>query len=187
MITSLYKSYFQKSRVFLYPVLGIPRSSSVTPINTFMSWKDHYSFDDAKLFCVFHLRDDVEYKQFEKNKLFNHSMFHDFFETEDDKGVYVFDYSKYEDDWFKVLDGKYSKLSSDLHRKIGTFYAKSKKDFVYVNSFLNPDMYFDIYAEILDVPSSVLKKVGELCDKPDIDFETLKVSVKVLDYRKTNH
>ena len=186
MITSLYKSYFQKSRVFLYPVLGIPRSSSVTPINTYMSWADHYDLNDMKLCCVFHIRDDVEYKQFEKSILFNHDMFHDFFESDEGTGIYVFDYSRYAQDWEIVLEGKYSKLSMDMHEKIGSYYAKYQKDFVYINSFLHPHMHFDIYANILDIPVSVLKDVGELCDKPDIEAETLKVFVKVLDYRTSN-
>ena len=65
-ITSLYKDYFQKSRIFMYPILEIKRGASVTPIETYLSWEDQYSLCDRKLICHYHLRDDSEFTVFEK-------------------------------------------------------------------------------------------------------------------------
>jgi hypothetical protein len=45
VIKSLYKDYFQKSRVFLYPALEIKRGGSVTPVETYISWKNNYNLD----------------------------------------------------------------------------------------------------------------------------------------------
>jgi hypothetical protein len=185
MIKSVYRNYFQKSRVFLYPVLGIDRGSSVTPVNTYLSWENCYSLEDKKLICVFHLREDSEYKAFEKKKLFNNPLFHDFFETTDKLGVYVFDYSTFASDWDLVLAGKYSQLSSGLQTAILSYYAKYPKDFSYINSYLNPEIYFDIYADLLKIDPSVIRSVGELCDKPDLFKELLKISIKNLDYLPT--
>lgn len=182
MIKSVYRNYFQKSRVFLYPALGIDRGSSVTPINTYLAWEDCYSLEEKKLVCLFHLREGSEYKAFEKKMLFNNPLFYDFFETPDKQGLYVFDYQAYAEDWDKVIEGKYSQLSSSLKKTIGTHYAKYSKDFSYVNSYLNPEIYFDIYADLLKIDLEVIKSVGELCDKPDLSKELLKISVKNLDY-----
>ena len=58
-IKSLYKDYFQKSRIFMYPLLNIKRGSSVTPIETYMSWSEQFSIYDKKLICLYYLRDDI--------------------------------------------------------------------------------------------------------------------------------
>ena len=78
MIKQLYIEYIQKSRIFLYPALDIKRCSSVTPIETYVSWKDNYTVDDNKLICLYHIRQDQEFKTFEKIKLFANSKFDDF-------------------------------------------------------------------------------------------------------------
>ena len=69
-IQSLYKDYFQKSKVFLYPALDIKRVVSVVPIDTYVFWEGHYNMSDYKLSCLYHLRTDPEFRQFEKIKLF---------------------------------------------------------------------------------------------------------------------
>ena len=51
----VFKTYFQKSKVFLYPLLGIAKGARYIPEETYMSWAGHsahnieYDFDDAKL------------------------------------------------------------------------------------------------------------------------------------------
>ena len=44
-----------------------------------------------------------------------------------------------------------------------------------MNSYLYPDKYFDDYAECLNVDIDILKVVGELCETPNIEKETLSV------------
>ena len=61
MSISLYKEYFQKSRIFMYPLLGMKRGSSVTPIETYIAWEGVYEAHDAKLVCKYYLRNDPEF------------------------------------------------------------------------------------------------------------------------------
>lgn len=186
MIKSVYNEYFQKSRVFLYPALGISKGVSVTPIGTYTCWQDHIAHDDKKLCCVYHLRDDKEFKSFEKTKLFGNSLFDDFYYLENGSGMYIFNFSEFADDWSLYHEGKYSKLSKRLKSIILGHFAKSKTNYVYVDSYLNPEMYYDIYSNILQCSSDILKEVGELCDKPDLNKETIEINLKQLEISKIN-
>ncbi len=181
MIKSLYEGYFQKSGVFLYPLLDIPKGTSVTPIGTYTSLTDHYTYDDCKLIATYHLRDDPQFVLFEKTKLLGNKHYDYYLETDDKIGVYIFDLSDYKQDWDYFMLGKYSKLSKDLKTTVLNHFAKSKKNYVYVNSYLNPEMYFDIYSKLLGCPTDLLKNVGELCDKPDLQKETLQIELKDLE------
>lgn len=184
VITSLYKDYFQKSRVFLYPALDIKRGVSVTPIETYMSWANHYAVDDAKFICLYHLRDDDFFKQFEKVKLLGNKLYHDFKQVEEKKGVYVFDFSDQLEDWHHVTTGKYSKISNDFKAKIRQYIGYNNPNLPYVESFLYPERYFKMYAEMMGVEEKVLREVGELCSKPDLTQETLNISVLNLELTK---
>ena len=62
----------------MYPLLNIKRGSSVTPIETYMSWSEQFSIYDKKLICLYYLREDIEFKLFEKEKLLNNQLFYDF-------------------------------------------------------------------------------------------------------------
>jgi hypothetical protein len=179
-IKSLYKNYFQKSRVFLYPILEIKRGASVTPIETYVSWTDHYSKNDMKLICLYHLRNDADFLYFEKERLYKNRYFHDFKEMEDNKGVYVFDFSEHGTDWKKIIDGKYSEISNGYKKKIEAFYGKRNNNYAYIESFLYPDKYYSMYAEMMQVKESLLREVKELCSKLDIEQETLTASIKDL-------
>jgi hypothetical protein len=184
MIKSLHDSYFQKSRVFLYPLLSIPRGTSVTPINTYTAWYGKNDHKDCKLFCLYHLRDDKEFKDFEKAKLFSSQYFEDFYEVEENKALYIFNLIDHKSDIELFLDGKYSKLSELTKTSIQSYFVKSKKNFVYIDSYLNPSLYYGIYSKLLDCDPKVLKTVGELCSKPDLEKETSKNIVKELDLSK---
>jgi len=71
-ISALYGQYFQKSKIFLYPLLDIKKGSSVTPIQTYFGWADVYAPEDVKLIAIYKLRDDSQYISFEKNILLKH-------------------------------------------------------------------------------------------------------------------
>jgi|JI7StandDraft_1071085.scaffolds.fasta_scaffold05710_6 hypothetical protein len=190
-IDSLYKEYIQKSKVFMYPLLDVRKGVSVTPIETYCMWENHYAKEDCKLITLYHLRDDPEFKQFEKLKLLGNPLFHDFQMTEEDIGVYVFDYRKHKDDWMRFIEGKYSKFSLELKRKLQTHFGQANRG--YIDSFLYPERYFKLYAELLTVdPSdapgmlSTLREVGELCSKLDLEKENLTHKVKDLFFQEKN-
>ena len=171
--------------MFLYPALGLKRGHSVTPIQVYSSWKNMYRFEDRKLICIYHMRTDEEFKMYEKQMLLGNEFFHDFHMTDDDKGVYVFDFSRMKTDWDFFLKGKYSKLSPDLKRKIRAFFGANNLG--YIDSFLYPERFFNMYASMLttcrqDEPAmlKLLKEVGELCSSPNLELENLIANVKDL-------
>lgn len=181
-IETLHKNYIQKSRVFLYPMLDIKRGVSVTPNEVYISWEGHYKPEDMKLICLYHLRSDDDFKLFEKTKLLGSKLFHDFKLVEDNKGVFVFDFSQYKEDWSYFLKGKYSKLSLSFKNKIKSFNLNSSS-YDYVESFLEPDKYYEVYSALLGLTVETLRSIGELYDPPDIEKETLKIPVLDLDFK----
>lgn len=181
-IKSLYRDYFQKSLMFLYPHLGIRRGGSVTPIRTHLSWEGQYRPEDKRLICKYHIRDDTDYVTFEKSMLTGHRLFErfEFLKEEGNTGVYVFNFEHMAEDWDKVLKGQYSMLSPDLKQKIGNFYGKNSTSYAYVNSFLHPENYYGIYAELLAVDIKLLKQTRELCPHPDFEKENLVAEIRDL-------
>lgn len=178
MLTSIYQDYVQKSRVFLYPVLGIQRGNSIVPIETYVSWEDNVGMLDMKLVCLYHLRKDDEYKLFEETKLLKNKLFHEFKEIEDDKGVYIFNFESIAKDWDCFITGKYSKMTFEHKRRIREFYGHKSANYDYIDSYLSPDKYYETYAKLLGQPVSLLKEVGELCSAPDLEKETLFAELK---------
>lgn len=193
-LNSVYKKYFQKSKVFLYPLLGIKRGVSVIPVETYIGWQGYYGSEDMKLICVYDIRTDDEYKQFEKKVLLTHSRLCDFVRV-NSQAVLTFDFSDLGDNWSHFIDGKYSKLSLNLKQKILSFFDKYSGNYAYMHSYLLPEKYFSNYAELLNVDVSMLIEVGELCTKPDLGKETLIMEVadlenideKLLNLSKTNN
>jgi len=183
MIESLYTKYFQKSRSFLFPALGIKRTSNFTPAGVYLSIDDSFQPDDVKLICSYKLDNSEGYKKFETQMLISNPLFSHTIITEKYK-LYVFDFEIYKADWFNFLLGKYSKLSNVLKRAIKTYYGENSSEYKYIETYLYPEKYFDIYAKMLDVPVSTLKELGELCDPCDLEKETLKITVEDLDMLK---
>lgn len=183
-ISALYGQYFQKSKIFLYPLLDIKKGSSVTPIQTYFGWNDVYTPEDVKLIAIYKLRDDSQYINFEKNILLKHSRLTDLIKLNEDEMLAVFDFSDLTDDWNNLLKGKYSKLTINVKRKISTYFQSNTANQVYINSYLYPKDYFEIYSELLQVDVTLLKEVGELCSKPDLEKEILYQTVQNLQLTK---
>jgi len=181
-IKDLYTAYFQKSKSFLYPALGIKRGVNVTPIETYLGWEDKFHYTDYKLVGLYHLRDDKEFQVFEEKMLLNNPLFDDFIELADNKALYIFDFTEeYKEDWDNIILGRYSKLSPKLKGEIKKYFETDKKTYTFIESYIYPEKYFGNYAELLITKSSErakmeedLRNVGELCGKPDLDKEILK-------------
>jgi hypothetical protein len=192
-IKSLYKEYIQKSRIFLYPLLNIPRGVSVTPIQTYMEWEGVYTIDDCKLIALYHLRDDHEFKKFEEVKLLNNKRFDEFFELDDKQGAYIFDFKDQNFNYKRIVDGEYSQLSARYKHKILDFFKNHRAHHAYIESYLYPDKYFTMYSDLLNVNTKILKQVGELCSKPnfyeesdDITTEILHAEIKIMNFDSIN-
>jgi hypothetical protein len=180
VIDALYRKYFQKSKIFLYPLLGIKRGTSVVPSETYLAWNKKVNSEDMKLVCAYTIRTDQEFIQFEKNILLKHNRVHDMVRI-DDKLVITFNFSDLNDDWSCFLEGKYSKMNLNTKRKILEFFDKRSGNYAYVESYLFPEKHFETYAKILGVDTEILKSVGELCDKPDLEKEKLLIEVADLE------
>ena len=126
----------------------------------------------------------MEYKQFEKNILLKHSRLCDYVIVDEETSVFTFDFSDLKDDWFHFINGRYSKMSLDRRRKILSYFAKNSGNYAYIESYLFPDNHFKKYAELLDVNVDMLKSVGELCSKPDMEKEILLIEVADLENLK---
>jgi hypothetical protein len=180
MIESLYTKYFQKSRSFLYPALGIKRTAHFSPSGTYVAIEGLIEPEDTKLICAFKEDSTAGFKAFEEQMLLSNPLFFQVLQIQD-YNLYVFDYQTYTEDWFTFLMGRYSKLSNVLKRAIKNYYGENSSEYKYIESYLFPDRYFENYAKLLDVEASVLKKVGELCDPCDLDKEKLKIPVDNLE------
>jgi hypothetical protein len=185
MIKRIYSKYFQKSKSFLYPLLGIKKNDKFLPVNTYLAIDELYELTDTKFICVFENIDTEAFKYFETKMLLENPLFSEKL-TDDSFNIYVFDYEIYVNDWFNFIIGKYSKLSNVVKRAIKTYYGEDTQEFKYMDSYLNPKEYYNIYADLLDVNVEDLKTGVELCDPCDTNRETLKISKESLDKIKKN-
>jgi hypothetical protein len=183
-IEALYRSYFQKSKIFLYPLLDIKRGASVVPEQTYVSWDTAITTEDAKLIAHYPKRTDKEYLNFEKNVLLRHSRTSDFIEIDDSNLIVTFDFSDIRDVFDNFVIGKYSQIDLKVKRKIRDFFEPNSPNYVYVDSYLFPDKYFKLYADLLAAEEQLLREVGELCSKPDLEKENLTLSVSDLQNKK---
>lgn len=183
-IDALYRDYFQKSRVFLYPLLGIRRGASVIPEITYLGWDGNLTPEDTKLITIYPKRSDKEYQNFEKHVLINHSRASDFIELSDEQLLITFDFSDMKTDWHHFLNGRYSQMDVKIKRKIRDFFDKNSANYVYIDSYLFPEKYFALYADLLNVKTELLIEVGELCSKPDLEKETLVAEIMNLENKK---
>ena len=182
MIKSLYTKYTQKSRMFLYPFLGIRRGVSTTPIESYVSWTGISEPADKNLICVYDIKDDEDYKLFEKTKLLGNPKFTSFYELPDNKGAYVFSYENEPELWSLFMKGKYTEFPKDKKALILKFFEGNVNNHSLINSYLNPEKYYDFYAEQLGVPVEVLKGVGQLCSRPDFVKENLTSDIKHIQF-----
>jgi hypothetical protein len=184
MITSLYGKYFQKSKTFLFPILGISKTAQFPPAGVYVSWKDKHSVQDKKLMLVYKKEDTPVFIDFEVSYLLSHPLFLSDENCRDGYGVYTFSLEGFEEDYNHFLAGHYSKLSSKLKKIIRTYYGETSAEYKYIDTYLYPDRYFDLYAKLLNVHPQLLESVGELCDKYDPKQEELKIIVEDLEVSK---
>lgn len=174
MIDKLYNKYFQKSKSFLYPTLGIKRTSYASPLNTYLSLDGRIGAHECRLICSFKKDDSDRYKQFEENMIISSPLYLEKIETEDSV-LYVFNLEIYESDYFNVILGKYSKLSNVLKKAIKEHFGEKSKEYSYIETFLYPDKFHAVYAKLLDMDITILENIKELCNPADLEQETLKI------------
>lgn len=174
-LTKPYTRYFQKSRAFLVPILGLKKLAKYVFEQSYMMWEGMYTLDDKKLILVYNPTDDSGWDNYLLNTLMTNQMFNEYHEISKDMLAVSFDMSVIHADYQCVIDGRYSKLSKLAKVKIRDYYGYNTPEYAYMESFLFPSRYISIYSKLLDVPEEHIRFTGELCDKPDFTQETLNL------------
>ena len=180
----IYKDYFQKSKIFLYPLLEIQKGVKYVPINTYMAWEGQYSFEDSKLMCLYQQKFTKAFAKFEEFQLLNHKYLDDYRELDKDLHLYVFDLINYKKDIQNVIKGSYSKMRKKTKTQILDFFGDIAPISEYIESYIYPEYYHEDYANELNVNLEDIERVWELCSKPDLEKENLKIKIKELNIIK---
>lgn len=186
-LNSVYRKYFQKSQVFIYPLLGIKRGAAYVPVASYISWKENeISSEDMKLICVYENDDSNLFEMFVKSVLLKHPRLFGYIKLESNINIFTFDFSDLTNDWHNFLNGKYSQLNLNLKEKILNFFDPHGGNFQYIKSYLYPEKFYSMYAEFLNVDVELLKSVGELCSKFDLEQEMLQQEIANLESIEKN-
>lgn len=175
----LYDRYFQKSRTFLFPAIGIPRVSFTKGIQSYITWKNRIGKNDYVLTVIYTGIRTPEFKKFEKEYLLKNPYLHLTYALQNGAFAYTYNLRDFKEDWQHFLNGKYSKISETLKNKILKFYGYQTPEGMYMTSFLYPENYFNQYAELLGVDEELLIGLGELCDPWDKEKELLIMNTKL--------
>jgi hypothetical protein len=181
-LNSVYRKYFQKSQVFIYPLLGIKRGAAYVPKATYVAWEENATTsEDMKLICVYENDGSNTFDVFVKSILLKHARLFGYVKANSKTSVFTFEFSDLSADWENFLNGKYSKINLNLKAKILNFFDPQSGNYQYIKSYLYPEKYYEQYAELLNTDVEILKSVGELCTKPDIAKETLQLEIANLE------
>jgi hypothetical protein len=173
-MTGVYTQYFQKSKVFLYPLLDLQKGIDYVPEQTYIAWDKLYHPSDLKFLCLYTAKKtDKKFIDFQNKHLKFHPLVETYLELDNDTHIYIFDYSSFRHDHRSFVKGEYSKLKKDTKTTILNFFGSVGNIATYVKSFLDPEAYHEEYAEALGVELSIIESVWELCSSPDLKKETL--------------
>lgn len=177
-LNSVYRKYFQKSQVFIYPLLGIKRGAAYVPKATYVAWEENATTsEDMKLICVYENDGSNTFDVFVKSILLKHARLFGYVKANSKTSVFTFEFSDLSADWENFLNGKYSKINLNLKAKILNFFDPQSGNYQYIKSYLYPEKYYDEYADLLNTNVELLKSVVELCTKPDLAKETLELEI----------
>lgn len=175
-LKDVYSKYFQKSRSFLFPILGLKKSAPYMPLHVYLTWEGMYGLDDKMLLVSYKKVNDLNWEKYLVETLMANQMFNDYHETDNPNIIIVsFDLKIISEDYERVLEGKYSQISKLLKKKIRDFYAYNSPEWAYMESFLFPEDYFGMYSKLLNVEEEHILHTGQLCDLPNLELETLKL------------
>jgi|694.fasta_scaffold19340_3 hypothetical protein len=163
------KEYVQKSKMFLYPLLDIPRHTEM--VESYLGIKGLTLCEGNSLVLLYHNESDGYpeiLKQLQKNKFF------DFYIKDEEFDIIVFDLSPIKFDYNRVLNGEYSKLSRISKINISVNSGKDGLSAVGIH----PEYYYKQVAVFFDCDEDLL--VGkELIAPPDMMNEMLTVNKKL--------
>jgi hypothetical protein len=172
--------YIQKSKAFLYPLVGVPKTAPFAPTNTYMYWDGHDGMDNFELIVYFqHADNDQIFTQFAKQHILSNPKLVGCYKVEDGS-VYIFDLIQYAEDVANFILGKYSEMKYKTKEKILQYHGanlvsnKQVKGYT-IHIALCPQYYYKDYAERLGYPDTkYLEECVELWDIFDKEKETFE-------------
>ena len=176
----VYTDYFQKSKVFLYPLLKLRKGLKYVPIQTYICWEHVYTSGEYKLLCEYNAKSGKKFEEFCDRYLNSHELFEKELDINENKHVFIFNLTPHKNDFIRFLQGKYSQFSLDTKITILDFFSSSGKMLSFIESFLSPDRAHEDYAKALGVDKEVIEEIYEVCSKPDIEKETFHEDNEIL-------
>jgi hypothetical protein len=179
-MSDVYTDYFQKSKVFLYPLLKLKKGIKYVPIQTYVCWEHVYTSGEYKLLCEYHAKSGKGFKEFCDRYLTCHIFFEKHLDVGENKHIFIFNLSPHKNDFVRFLNGKYSQFSLDSKLTILDFFNSSGKMLNYVQSFLSPDSAHEDYAVAFGVDKELIEEIYEVCSLPDMEKETFHKDNEIL-------
>ena len=177
----VYTDYFQKSKVFLYPLLKLKKGLPFVPRQTYICWDNVYTPEDCRFFCEYKVKYTDKFSKFIAEYLSRNIYFEDYIKLDDRQHLFIYDLTKLKADYKRFIEGKYSQFSLDSKITILDFFSDDTKVADYVQGFLTPEDVHVDYAEFLDVSVETLERVHEICTPPNLEKETLINNNLILD------
>jgi hypothetical protein len=170
---SVYTDYFQKSKVFLYPLLRFRSGLPFVPVQTYVCWEHMISINENKFLCEYNVGTTEKFESFSNSYLKKHPLFYEYIKLDEDRHLFIFDFTKYKFDFQNFIHGKYSKFSLNTKIIILNFFGNKGNISKHVSLFLSPNSGHELYAEALGVSIKQIEEVFEVCSIPNLEKETL--------------
>jgi hypothetical protein len=170
----VYTNYFQKSKVFLYPLLKLKKGAAYVPIQTYVCWEHEYAIDDCKLLCEYHVKSSDKFVVFCNKYLKNNKLFYKYIDLGENRHLFIFDFKSYKNDFNRFIAGRFSQFSLESKLIILDFFSLSSTMLSFVTSFLYPDNMHGNYALALNVDVKEIQNIYEICSIPNLDKETFQ-------------
>ena len=170
---TVYTDYFQKSKVFLYPLLKLRKGMAYVPIQTYICMEQSYTINDCMFICEYHVKSSDKFIAFYERYLKNHKYFNKYMYQGKNYHLFIFDLKDHKKDFDRFIQGKYSQFSLESKLAILDFYISSGNMMQYMHSYLSPEFAHVDYAKALNIDVDIIKEVHEVCSIPNIEKETL--------------
>tara|TARA_R110000796_G_scaffold938_2_gene3659 strand:+ start:27 stop:608 length:582 start_codon:yes stop_codon:yes gene_type:complete len=180
MKSDVYTEYFQKSKVFLYPLLKLKKGIAYVPIQTYVCWEHTYAVEEHQLLCEYKSKSNDKFKLFCNKYLKSHPLFVKYLDLKDDKHLFIFDLKEHKNDFDRFLKGKYSQFSFNTKLTILDFFNSSGHMLDYIHYFLSPDEVHKDYADALNVDVDLIVEIYEVCSIPNLHKETFYKDNEIL-------
>ena len=80
IVKQVYKKYFQKSKSFLLPVLGLKKDFKYSPIQSYMKWDEIYNLSDYNLILTYEKSDEPSWDKYLLNIIMSNRMFNEYYD-----------------------------------------------------------------------------------------------------------